>query len=163
MTKTLDLGLWPQNKTRQAWKCLMTDMTWSSKAKRGINRPAPPSGLWHAYQDAKPDTDETPTYAYAKSFDHWWRAPRPTLTPCSKHITSEQTAKLFFEHVWVHFGLPTSIVSNRDTRFVGKFWSSLWELMDTKLKKISLFPKFPPIFVVLPISTLGETDYRRYI
>ena len=26
----------------------MTDMTWSSKAKRGMNRPAPPSGLWHA-------------------------------------------------------------------------------------------------------------------
>ena len=32
------------------------------------------------------------------------------LIPCSKQITAEQTAKLFFEHVWVHFGLPTSIV-----------------------------------------------------
>jgi len=37
------------------------------------------------------------------------------LIPCNKHITVEQTAKLFFEHVWVHFGLPTSIVSDRDT------------------------------------------------
>ena len=26
-----------------------------------------------------------------------------------------------------------------DTRFVGKFWSSLWELMDTKLKKSTTF------------------------
>ena len=61
------------------------------------------------------------------------------LIPCNKQITIEQTVKLFFEHVWVHFGLPTSIVSDRDTRFVGKFWSSLWELMDTKLKKSTSF------------------------
>ena len=57
------------------------------------------------------------------------------LIPCNKQITAEKTAKLFFEHVWVHFGLSTSIVSDRDTQFVGKFWSSLCELMDTKLKK----------------------------
>jgi len=37
------------------------------------------------------------------------------LVPCSKKITVEQTAKLFFEHVWVHFGLLNSIISNRDT------------------------------------------------
>ena len=61
------------------------------------------------------------------------------LIPCSKQITAEQTTKLFFEHVWVHFGLPTSIVSDRDTQFVGKFWSSLWKLMDTKLKKSTTF------------------------
>ena len=61
------------------------------------------------------------------------------LIPCSKQNTAEQTAKLFFEHVWVHFGLPTSIVSDQDTRFVGNFWSSLWELMDTKLKKRTNF------------------------
>jgi len=59
--------------------------------------------------------------------------------PCNKHIIAEQTTKLFFEHVWVHFGLPTSIVFDRDTRFVGKFWSSLWELMDTQLKKNTAF------------------------
>jgi len=57
------------------------------------------------------------------------------LIPCNKQIIAEQTTKLFFEHVWVHFGLPTSIVYNQNTRFVGKFWSSLWELTDTKLKK----------------------------
>jgi len=32
------------------------------------------------------------------------------LMPCNKQITAEQTAKLFFEHVWVHFELPNSIV-----------------------------------------------------
>jgi hypothetical protein len=28
------------------------------------------------------------------------------LTPCKKSITAEATAKIFFEHVWIHFGLP---------------------------------------------------------
>ena len=40
------------------------------------------------------------------------------LIPCNKQITVEQTMKLFFQNVWVHFGLPTSIVSGRDSRFV---------------------------------------------
>ena len=61
------------------------------------------------------------------------------LIPCSKQIVAKQTAKLFSEHVWVPFGLLTSIVSDQDTWFVGKFWSSLWELMDTKLKKSTTF------------------------
>lgn len=61
------------------------------------------------------------------------------LIPCNKHITTEQTTKLFFQHVWVHFGLPTSIVSDLDTRFVGNFWLTLWELMDTKLKQSTTF------------------------
>ena len=62
-----------------------------------------------------------------------------SLTPCNKQVTVEQTAKFFFQNLWVHFGLPTSIVSDRNSRFVGKFWSSLWELMDTKLKKSTTF------------------------
>jgi len=61
------------------------------------------------------------------------------LIPCNKQITIEQIAKFFFQHVWVHFRLPTFIVSNRDSRFVGKFWLSLWELMDTRLKKSTTF------------------------
>jgi hypothetical protein len=37
------------------------------------------------------------------------------LMPCKKQITAEHTANLFFQYVWVHFGLPTSTVSDRDT------------------------------------------------
>ena len=61
------------------------------------------------------------------------------LMPCKKTIIAEQTAELFFHHVWIHFGLPTSIISDRDSRFVGNFWSNLWEMMDTKLKKSTAF------------------------
>jgi hypothetical protein len=61
------------------------------------------------------------------------------LMPCKQQITAEQTANLFFQHVWVHFGLPTSIVSDRDTGFLGDFWTSLWRMMDTKLKRSIAF------------------------
>jgi len=37
------------------------------------------------------------------------------LIPCEKQITTEQTTQLFFQNVWVHFGLPTSIVSDHDS------------------------------------------------
>jgi hypothetical protein len=61
------------------------------------------------------------------------------LMPCTKQVTAEQTTQLFFQNVWVHFGLSKSIISDRDSRFVGSFWSSLWALMDTKLKKSTDF------------------------
>ena len=61
------------------------------------------------------------------------------LMPCKKHITVEMTAHLFFQNVWVHFGLPTSIISYQNSLFLGKIWSSLWELMDTKMNKSTTF------------------------
>ena len=36
------------------------------------------------------------------------------LMPCKKTNTAEHTVELYFQNVWVHFGLPTSIVSDRD-------------------------------------------------
>ena len=44
------------------------------------------------------------------------------LVACKKIITTEATAKLFFERVWVHFGIPQTIVSDRDNRFLSTFW-----------------------------------------
>ena len=40
------------------------------------------------------------------------------LMPCKKQVTAEQAASLFFQHVWVHFGLPTSIISDQDSQFL---------------------------------------------
>jgi hypothetical protein len=61
------------------------------------------------------------------------------LMPWKKKITIEQDTNLFFQYVWVHFVLPTSIISNQDNRFLGEFWTSLWRMMDTKLKRIIAF------------------------
>ncbi|XP_026442462.1 uncharacterized protein LOC113342009 [Papaver somniferum] len=48
-------------------------------------------------------------------------------------------AKLFFHHVWKNFGLPTSIISDRDSRFLSQFWTKLWSLMDIRLKRSTAF------------------------
>jgi hypothetical protein len=61
------------------------------------------------------------------------------LIPCTKEVTTEKMEQLFFQNVWVHFGLPKSSIFDQDSRFVRSFWSSLWALMDTKLKKSTTF------------------------
>jgi len=61
------------------------------------------------------------------------------LIPCKKTISGEGATKFFFTMFWKHFGLPTSIISDRDSRFLGHFWKSLWGLMDTKLKHSTAF------------------------
>lgn len=57
------------------------------------------------------------------------------MAACRKNIVVEATTKLFFERVWVHFGIPNSITSNWDSRFVSTFLSSLLLMLDTKLSK----------------------------
>jgi hypothetical protein len=69
---------------------------------------------------------------------HWF-SKIEILAPCKKSITRKATARLFFEHVWVHFGIPWTVISDRDNRFLNTFWSSLWSLMDTKLTKSIAF------------------------
>ena len=39
------------------------------------------------------------------------------LMPCKKTITAE----IYFQHVWVHYGLPTSIFSDSDLGSLGIF------------------------------------------
>jgi hypothetical protein len=56
------------------------------------------------------------------------------LIPCKKIISGREATELFFNNVWVHFLFPTSIICDRDIRFLGRFWTMLWERMDTKLK-----------------------------
>jgi hypothetical protein len=55
------------------------------------------------------------------------------LTAYKKNVTAAYIAKLFFEQVWFHFGIPQTIISDRDNRFLNTFWWSLWSLLDTKL------------------------------
>ena len=54
----------------------------------------------------------------------------PVLAIC----TAEVAAVLFFRYLVKHFGLLEDIVSDRDARFTGRFWTALFDLMGMKLK-----------------------------
>ena len=59
--------------------------------------------------------------------------------PCRKKIATKQIAYLVFQNAWVHFGLPTLILLDRKPCFLGVFWTNLWKMMDTKLKRRMAF------------------------
>lgn len=54
------------------------------------------------------------------------------FVPTVKEATAEDVAALFFKHVVAQHGIPDDIVSDRDTRFVSKFWSRLLQLLDIR-------------------------------
>lgn len=59
--------------------------------------------------------------------------------PC-KHTTDViHVAQLFFRDVYRLHGLPTSIVSDRDTRFLSYFWRNLWDMTNTLLNFSSAY------------------------
>ena len=59
--------------------------------------------------------------------------------PCKKKSDSEHVAKLFFKEIVRLHGLPRSIIYDRDNKFVGYFWKTLWKKMGTELKFSSTF------------------------
>lgn len=56
------------------------------------------------------------------------------LIPCSKSLTAENAAELFFQHWYCENGLPLEIVSDRDKLWTSKFWTALHRLTGVKLK-----------------------------
>ncbi|KAH6793421.1 hypothetical protein C2S52_003898 [Perilla frutescens var. hirtella] len=62
-----------------------------------------------------------------------------TFMPALKTITAEETTQLFFKHIVKFWGLPRDIVSDRNSRFTGNFWTELFKLLGSKLNMSSSF------------------------
>ena len=57
---------------------------------------------------------------------------RPVYAPMKKTDSAEEAAKVFFDSVVRHHGLPKVIVSDRDPKFTSHFWKELCRLMGIK-------------------------------
>ena len=92
--------------------CVMCETSKPSNIKLGIHTPIPvPSRPWESvsmdFVGGLPMSRKGHDYLYVvvDRFSKMF-----ILMPYKNHITAEMTAHLFFQSVWVHFGLPTSII-----------------------------------------------------
>ena len=59
--------------------------------------------------------------------------------PCFNTSDTSKIAKLYFDEINKLYGLPKTIVSDRDVCFMSYFWKTLWHLVGTKLKFFMAF------------------------
>ena len=57
--------------------------------------------------------------------------------PTYTNAIASQIAQLFFKHIFVHYGLPQVIVSDRNPKFTSQFWRTLFKNLGTKLAMFS--------------------------
>jgi len=53
--------------------------------------------------------------------------------PCHKTDDATKVAELYYKEIVRLHGIPLTIVSDRDVKFLSYFWKTLWKLVGTKL------------------------------
>jgi hypothetical protein len=61
------------------------------------------------------------------------------LCPCDKMITAEQTANLYIKNVFIHFGLPDVMISDRGPQFASHVFNSIMDALHVKHKMSTAF------------------------
>jgi transposase InsO family protein len=61
------------------------------------------------------------------------------FVPLKKPATAENLAKVFVREIWRLHGLPTDIVSDRDSRFTSEFWQSTLTLLGIRPRMSTSF------------------------
>jgi ''chromo'' (CHRromatin Organisation MOdifier) domain./Integrase core domain. len=64
---------------------------------------------------------------------------RAIFCSANTSITAPEVAKIFFNNVFRHHGLPKVIVSDRDAKFTSHFWKTLFKQLGTKLSMSTAF------------------------
>ncbi|GIL63878.1 hypothetical protein Vafri_17893, partial [Volvox africanus] len=61
------------------------------------------------------------------------------FSPTTKSISARDTALLFLSTVYRLHGLPTTIISDRDPRFIADVWQTFWTHLGTSLNISSAY------------------------
>nr|GEY55075.1 hypothetical protein [Tanacetum cinerariifolium] len=73
------------------------------------------------------------TYYWPRMEDDDETFMRTTFIAAPPDVTADDTTKLFFKNVMKYWGVPHVIVSDRDPRFTGRFWTELFKIIGTDL------------------------------
>jgi hypothetical protein len=117
---------WPimqEDVARYIRGCILCCTINPNKRKQGLYHPLHvPTGPWEIismdFVGCLPTTKKGHDYLYVV-VDRFNKM--CILMPCKKTIIGQEATNKFFEQVWVHFGIPRSIISDGDIRFLSAF------------------------------------------
>jgi hypothetical protein len=115
--------------------CIVCSRVKSKNRKHGLLIPIKaPTHKWHTISmDFVMDLPTTPDGFDAVMVVVDKLTKHAHFIACKKTITAEQAAALYLQQIVKHHGLPRVIISDRDPRFTGKFWTELHRLLGTSL------------------------------